>query len=217
VIQRSVEGELVTPTGAAILTTLARNNVTIPEFTIQKVGYGAGKNEFPFPNLLRLILGEAKEDLLPPAENLVLLEANIDDLNPEIYTHVFQVLFSAGARDVYLTPIIMKKNRPGIILSVLTEPAQAKVLTQLIFQETSTFGLRQIPVTRVALEREYLWVSTKFGKVRIKLARMGAQVLQAAPEFSDCQELAQKHQAPIKEIYNHAIAAYYLKVNAGEL
>ncbi|MCI0516099.1 nickel pincer cofactor biosynthesis protein LarC [candidate division KSB1 bacterium] len=217
VIQRSVEGELVTPTGAAILTTLAQNHVAVPEFTIQKVGYGAGKKNFPFPNVLRLILGEVKGDLLPPAEELILLEANIDDLNPEVYTHVFQVLFSAGARDVYLTPIIMKKNRPGTMLSVLSEPAQAPKLTQLIFQETSTFGLRQTPLARIALAREYLKVTTKYGAVRIKLARLGSQILQAAPEFSDCQALAQTHHVPIKEIYNHAIAAYYSGLNAGEL
>lgn len=212
IVYRDISGEMVTPTGAAILTTLAESAPGFPEMRLQQVGYGAGKNEFPIPNLLRIFIGEQMRKFSPPSESLTLLETNIDDLNPEIYTYVLPKLFAAGALDVYLTPIIMKKNRPGMVLSALCRPDLTEQIKQIIFTETSTYGIRQQFIERWALERESRTVQTEFGNIQIKLALQHGKILHAAPEFADCQRLAEKHNIPLKEVYTVALTAFRQQV-----
>jgi uncharacterized protein (TIGR00299 family) protein len=207
VLSRDVEGELVTPTGAAILTTLARGFGPLPAMTVEGIGYGAGQKDFPFPNLLRLLVGTTSATLDARMETLTLLEANIDDLNPEFYGHLMERLFAAGALDVYLTPVQMKKNRPGVVLSVACPPAQAEALAALIFAETTTIGLRRQEVQRWALARERVEVETPYGTVGVKVARLGGKAMTASPEYEDCRRLALESGVPLKEVYTAAEAA----------
>lgn len=207
VLSRDVEGELVTPTGAAILTTLVKEFGSFPPLTVEKIGYGAGQQDFPFPNLLRLLVGSTSATLDARMETLTLLEANIDDLNPEFYGHLMERLFAAGALDVYLTPVQMKKNRPGVLLSVACRPAQAEALAALVFAETTTIGLRRQEVQRWALARERVEVETPYGSVGAKVARLGGKVMSASPEYEDCHRLALERGVPLKEVYAAAEAA----------
>jgi hypothetical protein len=202
---RDVEGELVTPTGAAILTTLAKGFGPFPPMTVEGIGYGAGQRDFPFPNLLRLLVGTTSPALDARLETVTLLEANIDDLNPEFYGHLMERLFAAGALDVYLTSVQMKKNRPGVVLSVICPPAQAQALAALVFAETTTLGLRRQEVQRWALARERLEVETPYGAVGVKVAKLSGKVMTASPEYEDCRRLALERGVPLKEV--HAAAA----------
>ncbi len=212
IIKYPIAGEFVTPTGAAILTTLGQKVQQLPAFDLVKIGYGAGTKDFLIPNLLRLMIGELESTDEMRLEFLSLLETNLDDLNPEIYTHLFKLFFDAGALDVYLTPIIMKKNRPGNTFSVLCRPEDSLKIKSLIFTETTAFGLRERMVQRWALHREFKTVQTKWGDVRIKLAKLRGKIIQSAPEFQDCQGLAEKNAIPIKEVYQQAMAAYLQSV-----
>jgi uncharacterized protein (TIGR00299 family) protein len=207
ILSRDVEGELVTPTGAAILTTLAKGFGPFPPMTVERIGYGAGQKDFPFPNLLRLLVGITSPTLDARMETLTLLEANIDDLNPEFYGHLMERLFTAGALDVYLTPVQMKKNRPGVLLSVACTPAQAEALAALVFAETTTIGLRRQEVQRWVLARERVEVETPYGTVGVKVARLGGKVMTASPEYEDCRRLALESSVPLKEVYTAAGAA----------
>jgi uncharacterized protein (TIGR00299 family) protein len=211
IIQRPIEGELVTPTGAAILSTLASPTEKLPEMSLKKIGYGAGKTKFPFPNLLRVFIGAAETAILPEFEYLTILEANIDDMNPEIYTYVFDLLFENGALDVFLTPIFMKKNRPGNMLSVLAPEEKIVALSDIIFRETSTFGLRQRKIQRRKLVREIEKVATQFGPIDVKIGKIEDKIVQVAPEFSDCAALARKTKRPLKEIYQQALLTFFQK------
>lgn len=200
--------EMVTPTGAAIVRALARPAPLPFAFEIDRVGYGAGTRTLADrPNLLRLLLGSAGGGF--GTDDLVEISANIDDLNPQIYAHLGQRLLAAGARDVTLTPTIMKKGRPGVILSVLAEPAARDRLARLIFEETTTIGLRFHPVGRLKLNRRIEAVETRFGKIRVKIAggHGGAEPLNVAPEFDDCQKAALEHGAPLKLVLEEATAA----------
>ncbi|MBN2090152.1 nickel pincer cofactor biosynthesis protein LarC [candidate division KSB1 bacterium] len=212
IIKYPVAGEFVTPTGAAILTTLGQKVNQLPTFDLVKIGYGAGTKDFPIPNLLRMMIGDLEQTEEMQLEFLSLLETNLDDLNPEIYTHLFKLFFEAGALDVYLTPVIMKKNRPGNIFSVLCRPEDSLKMKSLIFTETTTFGLRERMIQRWALHREFKKVSTKWGDVRIKLAKLRGKIIQSAPEFQDCQTIAEKNEVPVKEVYKQAMAAYIQSV-----
>lgn len=212
IIQRPLEGELVTPTGAAILSTLAHPTDKLPEMSLEKIGYGGGKSKFPFPNLLRIFVGNAETAILPQLENLTILEANIDDMNPEIYTYLFDRLFENGALDVFLTPILMKKNRPGNLLSVLTPTEKIIPLSEVILRETSTFGLRQRQVQRRKLEREMVKVTTPLGNVTVKIGKIDDQIVQIAPEYQDCADLARKNKHPLKEVYELAVSAFHEQV-----
>ena len=213
VLSRDVDGELVTPTGAAILTTMAEGFGPFPPMTVEKIGYGAGQRDFPFPNLLRLLVGITSPTLDARMETLTLLEANIDDLNPEFYGHLMERLFTAGALDVYLTPVQMKKNRPGVVLSVTCPPAQAEALAALVFAETTTIGLRRQEVQRWALARERVEVETSCGTVGVKVARLSGRVVTASPEYEDCRRLALESGVPLKEVYAAAEAALRGQMN----
>ena len=201
-----VEKELVTPTGAAILTTLCRGFGPMPPMTVKATGCGAGSLDLPHPNLLRLMIGEPVEPLRE--QRLTVLETNIDDMNPEFYDHLMERLFAAGALEVYLTPIVMKKSRPGTLVSVLTEPAWVEALSEILFRETSTLGLRVMEVARRCLEREWREVETEYGRVRVKLGLLRGEIVTAAPEYEDCKRLALARGAPVKAVYEAARAAF---------
>ena len=207
VTQVDVDGELVTPTGAAILTHVAEGFGPCPQMTLQSIGYGAGKREFEFPNLLRVLVGTT--DLGAPrlSETITLLEANLDDMNPEFYDHVMQILFDAGALDVFLQPFQGKKNRPGVLLSVLCHPQAAQELSSIIFAQTTTLGIRQNTLERLCLERETVKVDTRYGQVRIKVAKLGGRIMNLSPEYEDCHRFALETGKPLKEVYEAARAA----------
>jgi hypothetical protein len=199
------EAEMVTPTGAAIVAALAKPTAP-PTIVPSAVGYGAGERTFADrPNLLRLVLGTSQE--ATREEQLVMIETNIDDLNPELYDYVLERLFAAGARDVFLSSIHMKKNRPGILLQVLCEPTDRERLSAIIFAETSTIGLRSYNVARVALPRESKTVTTAYGVVRVKIAHGPDGRVNAAPEYEDCKRLAQESSTPLKVVYEAAVFA----------
>jgi len=195
-----VEGELVTPTGAAILAALSSGVSPLSAFKVAQVGYGMGKKEFPDrPNLLRLVLGETVETY--PTDQVVVLEANIDDMNPEFYDYLMERLFEHGSLDVSLSPLLMKKNRPGTLLRVIGEEADADALSELILRESTTLGVRRYVVVRKKLPREVSEVETKYGKVRIKVS--GEMRFQ--PEYEDCKRIALEKGIPIQEVYQEAM------------
>jgi uncharacterized protein (TIGR00299 family) protein len=197
--------ELVTPTGAALIAALAQQEAP-PQMQVSTVGYGAGERTLPDrPNLLRVLLGTATA--MPREDQLLILETNIDDLNPEIYEYVMERLFAAGARDVCFLPLQMKKNRPGVMLWVLGDVADREKLSAIIFAETSTLGVRSYPVTRVALPRESAEVSTTHGVVKVKLARTTDGRVHVAPEYEDCKRVAREKNLPLKVVYEEAILA----------
>ena len=193
--------ELVTPTGAVLLATLVESFGPIPPMTLTKIGYGAGTKELPFPNVLRLLIGEQTSLDAGTLESLALLETNIDDDNPEIYDYVMSQLFEAGALDVFITPIHMKKNRPAILLQVLSRLAHADALAAILLTETSTLGVRRQIVERRCLERTIRTVETPYGPVRVKIAALPQGRSKVAPEYEDCRQLAKLTGAPIREIY----------------
>ena len=163
-----LDSETVTPTGAAIVRTLAKGFGAQPSMTIEKIGYGAGQKNFPNrPNLFRLVIGT---DSIPwSQEEMLVIETNIDDMNPEFYDYVFDRLFAAGARDVFLSPIQMKKNRPGTLLRVIAEPKDRDALARTILSETSTIGVRYYPVSRIILKRKSEKLKTPYGTIRVKV------------------------------------------------
>jgi len=194
----SAPGETVTPTGAALLATLAERFGPLPAMRLLASGHGAGRREADYPNVVRLLLGETDE--MPSVETLVVLETNIDDMNPQLYEHVLARLFEAGALDVWLTPVYMKKNRPGQVLAALGRPAQESALSHILFSETTTLGLRRRLVERRSLGRQMLQVTTRYGVAQVKAAILDGQVLRLIPEYDDCRRLAAATGAPLREV-----------------
>ncbi|GAB4452662.1 MAG: nickel pincer cofactor biosynthesis protein LarC [Anaerolineae bacterium] len=199
--QRDVDQELVTPTGAAILSTLATGFGPCPPLTLEAVGYGAGQRDAPTPNVLRVWLGDdgAGDDV--EVRQLTMLETNIDDANPQVYDYLMDRLFEAGALDVTLTPLVMKKGRPAVLLSVLAEPGSAAALRAVLFREGVTLGVREAMVARWCLPREVAQVETPYGTVRVKLARFGGALVRAFPEYDDCRAAALAAGVPLAEVY----------------
>lgn len=211
VYSSGLQAELVTPTGAAIVKALATRYATFPEMKLEKSGYGAGSREFPgHPNVLRLTLGEAVPGLAAKtaAEKLTVLEANLDDLNPQVFGYVMDRLLEEGALDVFALPVQMKKNRPGTLLTVLCKPEDASKLTQLLFAETTTLGVRRREESRLVLARRWESVRTQWGEVRIKIASMNGTVTNYAPEYEDCRRLASEHHVPLKTVMQEAARAF---------
>ena len=204
VVGSDLEVELVTPTGAALLTSLAVAFGPVPAMTLAAVGYGAGGRDLPIPNVLRLLVGDQATPGDATVETLAVLETNIDDLNPEIYDYTMARLFKAGALDVFLSPIQMKKNRPATLLRVLCQPGDADALTAILFAETSTLGVRRHMVMRHCLARSSHTVETPYGQVRVKVARWGDRQAKAAPEYDDCRRLAEASGVPLREVYRAA-------------
>src|ERR1700730_13544189 len=217
VYSSGVQAELVTPTGAAIVKTLARRFTAFPEMKIEKSGYGAGSRDFPgLPNVVRLTLGESASTLAArtASEIVTVLEANLDDLNPQVFGYVMDRLLEEGALDVFGMPVQMKKNRPGALLAVLAKPEDAARLTQIIFSETTTLGVRRRDERRQTLARKWQSVNTTWGEVRIKIASMNGTVTNYAPEYEDCRRIAVEHRVPLKEVMSQAVEAY-LKGSSG--
>jgi len=211
---RDVDAELVTPTGAAILTTVTKSFGDIPLMRVKQVGYGAGTRELPIPNLLRLsigtmdVIGEASEKAEGYEKDIVtLIETNVDDMNPQWYEHAAARLFEAGALDVFLTPIQMKRGRPATQLSVLVADDLVPQTLDVLFAETTTIGVRAHPVQRWKLARKIVTVETAYGPIAVKVSRRGETVLNVTPEYQDCQRIAAEQDAPLKEVYQAAMEA----------
>jgi pyridinium-3,5-bisthiocarboxylic acid mononucleotide nickel chelatase len=206
--------ELVTPTGAAIVKTLATGFAPFPAMKIERSGYGAGTRDFPeHPNLLRLTIGEsaaASAGTSAGTSNarITVLEANLDDLNPQVLAYAMERLLSEGALDVFSVPVQMKKSRSGALLTVLTKPEDATRLTRLIFAETTTLGVRRREEERQTLSRHWETVDTNWGPVRIKVANLNGSVSNYAPEYEDCKALAEAHRVPLKQVIQEAVQAY---------
>lgn len=203
------EGELTTPTGAAIITSLATDFGNLPLLTIEEIGYGAGTMELEAPNLLRIFVGEMRgypEDYV--TEEVTLLETNIDDMNPQFYDHIMESLFDAGALDVFLTPTQMKKNRPGVIMSVIGRRDRVQRLLSIIFQESTTLGVRVTETRRLSLSRSLHQVETKFGQIRVKAARRGERIVNVSPEYEDCKKAAIAHHLAIDQVYTEVQRAW---------
>ena len=209
--------ELVTPTGAALLTSLVQEFGIIPPMRLLKTGYGAGKQDLPIPNVLRLLIGEGIEPSSSnypfQEEKLVCLECNIDNMNPEIYSYLSECLFNSGALDVSLIPIYMKKNRPGTLVKVLCSEEIAENLIDILFSETTTLGARKYSVNRYSVERHITQVTTPYGAVNVKFSKKGDKSWNYTPEYEDCRRLASQHHIPIMKIYRAAefAAEEYLK------
>ncbi len=205
-----VEKELVTPTGAALIRVLTLTFGPQPAMRVHHIGYGAGtRNPKDFPNVLRLSIGDADEVTTSPnTDTVTILETALDDLSPQLLSHVVEKALAEGALDVMLTPVIMKKGRPGTLLTVLCNPSDSSALQQLLLRETSTLGLRIRNDIRVCLERHHTTVSTPYGDIRIKVGTHNQEIFNAAPEFEDCRAAAAKHNVPLKLVQQAAIAAY---------
>ncbi len=206
VYSSGLEAELVTPTGAAVVSTLASSYGSFPPMTVSAIGYGAGARDLSEqPNVLRVFLGQSAE-VAPGAEepSITILEANLDDMNPLLGGYFMEQALATGALDVFYTPVQMKKNRPGLMLTVLCPPDRVDALTTLIFEQTTTIGLRFYQARRRVLERSFITVQTSLGPVQMKLATLNGRVLNAAPEYDDCQRLAREKGVPLKQVMEEA-------------
>jgi uncharacterized protein (TIGR00299 family) protein len=201
----SITFELTTPTGAAILSTLAASFGLLPQMKVDRIAHGAGNKDFSHtPNVLRLMIGE----LLPAygEDRSTLIETNIDDMNPQLYDHVIERLLAQGAQDAYLTPIIMKKGRPAILLSVLCDRMNTDAVLDTLFRETTSIGVRIGETGRKKLQREVRQVETSYGTVRVKVSRRGDEIMTVTPEYEDCKMLAEEKKVPLKSVIEEAKA-----------
>jgi uncharacterized protein (TIGR00299 family) protein len=215
VYSSGVQAELVTPTGAAIVKTLASRFAAFPEMKILKSAYGAGSRDLPgHPNVVRLTIGESAANAIatPTAsETISVLEASLDDLNPQVFGYVMDRLLEEGALDVFAMPVQMKKNRPGTMVTVLCKPEDASQFTKLLFMETTTLGVRRREETRQTLARRWEKVQTSWGEVRIKIGSMNGTVTNYAPEYEDCRRIAAEHHVPLKQVMQEAGRQYLSK------
>jgi uncharacterized protein (TIGR00299 family) protein len=206
---RGVTAELVTPTGAAILAAVAEGYGELPLIRVESVGYGAGAQRLDFPNVLRILVGVEEEraagSTAPESPGEIVLETNIDDLNPELYEYVMERLFAAGAQDAWLTPIVMKKSRPAVTLAVLCSTEREPTLRQVLFRETGTLGVRTTAVEKHVLERELVKVETTHGPVAVKIGLLEGKRVSVAPEYEDCARVARDAGVPAREVYEEAL------------
>jgi uncharacterized protein (TIGR00299 family) protein len=209
-----IKGELLTPTGAAIITTVCSDYGPIPEMKTDATGYGAGTREYPdFPNVLRVLLGET-EARGATDERLWMLETNLDDASPQIIGHVMDRVLALGALDCFFTSVQMKKNRPGVLLSVLCGPSEKETVMKLLFTETTTLGVRSYEVTRRALQRSIVRVETPYGPIDVKVAHLDGRVVNEMPEFEQCRQAAIKANVPVK-IVEDAVRVALSKISHG--
>ncbi|MGD0918835.1 MAG: nickel pincer cofactor biosynthesis protein LarC, partial [Thermodesulfobacteriota bacterium] len=206
-----VEKELLTPTGAAILTSLASEFGQMPSMKVERIGYGAGWHDLPHPNLLRLMIGTP--DVTSGKERVAVVETNIDDMNPQFYDYVMERLLKMEVLDVFLTPISMKKNRPATLLTVICSCEKLSTIIEFLLKETTTLGLRWHEEERAKADREIVAFRTKYGEVHFKLARLEGKVVNVSPEYEDCKRLALKKGIPLKDIFEESkrLAATLLK------
>ena len=211
-----IQKELVTPTGAAIVSVLASRFSQFPAMKTEKIGYGAGTRNFKnSPNVLRLTIGEtAQQPESPfPVEEITVLEANVDDMTPQVFGYVMEQALQSGALDAFGTPVQMKKSRPGMLLTVLCRTEDSQRLTRLILAETTTLGVRMRRESRAALTRRHVSVSTKWGDVRMKLANLNGSISNYAPEYEDCRQIAKEQKVPLKTVMQEAIKVYLENTN----
>jgi uncharacterized protein (TIGR00299 family) protein len=202
--------ELVTPTGALLVTGYAKAFGPVPGMRLEKIGYGAGdRDPKGAPNVLRILLGERADSAQGPGEGsrVVKIECEIDDMNPQLFGPLMEALTAAGALDVFYTPVQMKKTRPGTLVTVIAPPARRHALTDVLFRESTTIGIRYEEMSRTCLDREWETVETPYGSVRIKVARRDGHELNASPEFEDCARLAAQHGVPVKAVHEAAVKA----------
>jgi len=216
------ESEMITPTGAAIIGTLAKSFGERPLMKIERIGYGAGEKEFTIPNLLRVSIGEKilKDENLEDvyvSDEPVLIETNIDDMNPEFYDYIMDRLFSQGALDVFLTPIQMKKNRPAHMLSIIVYEQNLNEILEVLFSESTTLGVRIREIKRLRLAQQNFIAETKYGKIRVKVGMFKGEIKNIAPEYEDCKKIAKQHKVPLKEVYDEAKKITYNKLRVARL
>ncbi|HHX50186.1 MAG TPA: nickel pincer cofactor biosynthesis protein LarC, partial [Clostridia bacterium] len=213
VYSQGIESELATPTGAAILTSYCRHFGQMPPMRLLSCGYGAGERDLSIPNLLRLQVGEKIEGVSGGTlrlvgrgeigqEEVLLLEANIDDMNPEFYDYLIDIFLEAGAMEVFFHPIQMKKNRPGVLLKLLIKSWQLEEFARLLLAETSSIGLRAYPATKLMLPYEIISIETELGTARVKVATSGDRIRNISPEYEDCRKIARERKKPLKEVYD---------------
>jgi uncharacterized protein (TIGR00299 family) protein len=203
------QAELVTPTGALLVSSYATAYGPVPPMTLERVGYGAGTRDFgDTPNVLRVLIGEAAADRGVLPHPVVVIESEIDDMNPQIFGPLMDRLLDAGALDVFYTPVQMKKNRPGTLLTIVAAPDRRQALTDVVFAETTSIGVRYREMARECLARETLSVDTPYGAIRVKVARRDGRVLNAAPEFEDCVRAARERGVPLKDVQAAATKAF---------
>jgi uncharacterized protein (TIGR00299 family) protein len=208
------QAEMVTPTGALLVTAYAQEYGAIPPMRVSDIGYGAGTRDFAdTPNVLRVLVGES--DATIARQGVVVVEAEIDDMNPQIFGVLMDRLLAKGALDVFYTPIQMKKGRPGTLMTIIAPPEARETLTMIVFRETTTIGVRYREMTRECLDRETIVVNTAIGAVRVKIASRNGEVLNAAPEFDDCVRLGAEHNVPAKHVQALATQAYLEAKNRG--
>ncbi len=197
-----IEKELLTPTGAAVLTTLGSKFGEMPPMEVEKIGYGAGRDDLPHPNLLRLMIGSSLKD--SGEERVCVVETNIDDMNPQLFDHIIERLLKKGALDIFLIPVMMKKNRPGILLTVISPLDKRDIITEFLLRETTTLGMRWREEERVRADREVLTLNTPHGKIRFKIAYWKGERVNLAPEYEDCKRIAINQGIPLKDIIEEA-------------
>jgi uncharacterized protein (TIGR00299 family) protein len=204
---KGVTAELTTPTGAAILAATVEGFGELPSMRIDSIGYGAGTTRLDFPNLLRILVGPAESATQPigNASEQLVLETNVDDLNPELYEYVLERVFAAGAQDAWLVPIVMKKGRPAVTIRVLCAPDREAEMRQIIFRETGTLGIRSGLVSKTTLDRDTLKVETAHGAVAVKIGMLDGRVITVAPEYEDCARIAREAGVPAKDVYEDAV------------
>lgn len=225
VYSTDVRGELVTPTGAAIVSAVCESFGAMPLMRVESTGYGAGTREYEnFPNVLRVMVGESEAASASASavespgagsradEELLMVETNVDDVSPQVLGHLMELALARGALDCFFTQVQMKKNRPGVLVSILCRAAEREALTGLLFEETPTLGVRSYAVSRRALERESVTVETEFGTIAVKVARRGGRVLGATPEFEECRAAALAHGVPLRAVQEAARAAFLRSV-----
>ena len=207
VVSADVEGEMVTPTGAAIMTTLSDGFGAMPAMTLQSVGYGAGKSDFgERPNLLRVMIGDSDESA--SVTDVAVLEVNLDDFSPQFNEYLYERLFEAGAIDVYQTPVLMKKGRPASLITVLAPPQSRDMLSEILLTETTTLGVRYSIMKRNCLDRKWVSVETMYGTIRMKIGLLDGHEVNAQPEYEDVRSAAIQCKIPIKLVHREALNAY---------
>jgi uncharacterized protein (TIGR00299 family) protein len=200
-----VQGELLTPTGAAILTTLADDFGPLPPMTVERIGHGAGSAERSISNILRVFIGSApRPEKRFDAEQTATIETTIDDMDPQMYDYLIEKVLQMGALDIFCTAVQMKKNRRGTLVTILCRPESVTALSEFLFRETTTIGLRWRLDNRFMLQRDVVTVETRYGKIRCKKASYGDEVINIKPEYEDCKRAALEHQVPLKSVLEHA-------------
>jgi pyridinium-3,5-bisthiocarboxylic acid mononucleotide nickel chelatase len=216
-----ITGELVTPTGAAIVSTLCEEFGPLAPMRVERTGYGAGTREYPrFPNVLRLLIGESEETAAADNgggeasdERLLLVETNVDDASPQLLGHLMERAFEVGALDCFFTPVQMKKNRPGVLITILCRPAEREAIYALLFAETTTIGARSHEVERRALGRVQVRVETEFGEIEMKVARTQGRVVGATPEYESCRAAAVRAGVALRVVEEAARTAFRARAN----